>query len=153
MLPFAPNKGEILLVEIPDLPAHHIYKKGMMLAPLVTPGQWWIGSNYAWEFDNANPTDEFRQTTEQLLKEWLKMPFRIINHRSGIRPATLERRPFVGLHPLHPTIGILNGMGAKGCSLAPFFARQLVYHLLYNKSLNPEADITRFQKILSRNNY
>ncbi len=157
-LPFAPNKGEALLIEIPDLPQDKIYKKGMLLAPLQSlPRQgggmgalWWVGSNYAWEFDDPDPTKDFREKTEQLLKEWLKMPFKIMDHLSGIRPATLERRPFVGLHPLHPNIGLLNGMGTKGCSLAPFFANQLVNHLLHNKPITPEADIKRFSKILER---
>ena len=149
-LPYAPNKGEILLAEIPGLPDHHIYKKGMMLAPLAVPGLWWIGSNYAWEFDHAEPTTEFRIRTESLLKEWLKIPFTIIRHLSGIRPATLERRPFVGLHPLHSNIGILNGLGTKGCSLAPFFARQLVEQLLYNEPVHPEANVKKFAKILAR---
>ena len=150
LLPFAPNKGEALIAEIPDLPINNIYKKGMMLVPLAAPGLWWVGSNYAWKFDNPDPTNEFRQKTEALLKEWLKIPFTITAHLAGIRPATLERRPFVGLHPLHPAIGILNGMGTKGCSLAPFFAKQLVDNICYNKPINGEADIKRFQKILSR---
>jgi glycine/D-amino acid oxidase-like deaminating enzyme len=149
-LPFAPNKGEVLLVEIPGLPDNLIYKKGMMLTPLATPNLWWVGSNYTWEFDSVNPTKEFREKTEHLLKEWLKMPFKIIDHLSGIRPATLERRPFVGLHPLHPNIGILNGMGTKGCSLAPFFARQFVNNLLCNDPITPEADLKRFSKTLAR---
>ena len=150
-LPFAPNKGELMIVEIPDLPASYIYKKGMMLVPLTTPGLWWIGSNYAWQFDTPDITTEFREKTEALLKEWLKLPFTIKAHLAGVRPATLERRPFVGLHPLYKNIGLLNGMGTKGCSLAPFFAKQLVEHLCYGKPINPEADINRFQKILSRN--
>jgi glycine/D-amino acid oxidase-like deaminating enzyme len=111
---------------------------------------WWAGSDYKWEFDNPNPTAEFRQKTEQLLKSWLKVSFKIVSHLSGVRPATLERRPFVGFHPLHPNVGILNGMGTKGCSLAPFFAKQFVDDLCYGKMLNQEADIKRFQKILSR---
>ncbi len=150
VLPFAPNKGEVLLVEIPDLPPDKIYKKGMMLAPLSTPGLWWIGSNYAWEFDKPDPTPAFKEKTEALLKEWLKVPFKIIDHLAGIRPATLERRPFVGLHPLHPAIGILNGMGTKGCSLAPYFAKQLTDHLINKKEIHPEANVNRFQKILTR---
>jgi hypothetical protein len=56
----------------------------------------------------------------------------------------------VGLHPVHTNIGILNGMGTKGCSLAPYFARQLVEHLLYQHSITGEADIKRFSRILSR---
>lgn len=150
LLPFAPNKGEVLLVEIPDLPTTNIYKKGMMLAPLSTKGLWWIGSNYAWEFDNHDPTHLFKEKTEALLKEWLKVPFKTVDHLAGIRPATLERRPFVGLHPLDPSVAILNGMGTKGCSLAPLFAKQLIDNLLYHRNIHPEADVTRFQKILSR---
>ncbi len=151
LLPFAPNKGEVLIVEIPELPKTSIYKKGMLLTPLQGMGAlWWVGSTYAWKFDNADPTIEFRGKTKSLLNDWLKIPFNIVAHLSGVRPATLERRPFVGLHPLHPNIGILNGMGTKGCSLAPFFAKQLVDHCCYNKTLNPEADIKRFRKILSR---
>lgn len=150
LLPFAPNKGEVLIVKIPGLPADIIYKKGMMLVPLAEADHWWMGSSYAWEFDNADTTNEFREKAETLLRSWLKLPFNIVDHLVGIRPATLERRPFVGVHPLHPAVGILNGMGTKGCSLAPFFARQLADHLVYGKPINPEADINRFTKILSR---
>ncbi len=150
-LPFAPNKGEALIVEIPGLPADQIYKKGMLLTPLQgMADSWWVGSNYAWVFDNGDPTTEFRIKTEALLKHWLKVPFTTREHLCGIRPATIERRPFVGLHPQYPLVGILNGMGTKGCSLAPFFARQLSDHLLYNKAISPEADIARFKKVLTK---
>lgn len=150
-LPFAPNKGEALTLHIPELPADNIYKKGMMLVPLSDPGSWWIGSAYTWDFEDDQPTNEFRQKTEELLRNWLKIPFTITGHMAGLRPATLERRPFAGLHPNHPAIGILNGMGTKGCSLAPYFAKQLCDHLIYNKPIMPEADVKRFAKMLSRN--
>jgi glycine/D-amino acid oxidase-like deaminating enzyme len=149
-LPFAANKGEALVARIPGLPADRIYKKGMMIVPLATNDLFWIGSAYTWDFDNADPTPQFRADTELLLKHWLKLPFTITEHRSGLRPATLERRPFVGLHPHYRSIGILNGMGTKGCSLAPFFASQLTRHLLHGDSITREADVGRFQKILQR---
>lgn len=149
-LPFAPNKGEALIVEIPGLPVNNVYKKTVTLVPLETKDLFWTGSNYQWDFDNADPTSAFRSDTEAALKEWLKLPFKVIEHRAGIRPATLERRPFVGMHPHYPGIGILNGMGTKGCSLAPFFAKQLTDHLVHGKSITPEADVKRFQKILMR---
>ncbi|HMH31943.1 MAG TPA: hypothetical protein VK543_02880, partial [Puia sp.] len=64
--------------------------------------------------------------------------------------ATLERRPFVGFHPLKKNIGILNGMGTKGCSLAPFFASQLVQHIRHQSAIIPEAGVQRFSNILGR---
>jgi glycine/D-amino acid oxidase-like deaminating enzyme len=151
-LPFAPNKGEALIAEIPGLAVTNIYKKSVLMSPLQHAGGnlFWVGSNYAWDFDNADPSVEFRKTTEASLKEWLKIPFKILEHRAGIRPATLERRPFVGMNPHQPNVGILNGMGTKGCSLAPFFAKQLTDHLVNRKPISPEADINRFKKMLSR---
>lgn len=149
-LPFAPNKGEALIVEVPDLPGQHIYKKGFVLAPLETPGIFWFGSNYHWSFRDAQPTKEFYDHAERHLRDWLKLPFKILDHRAALRPATLERRPFVGLHPHQKNLAILNGMGTKGCSLAPFFARQLTDHLLYHKEIIPEADVKRFSKTLRR---
>jgi glycine/D-amino acid oxidase-like deaminating enzyme len=150
-LPFAPNKGEALVAEIPGLSTGNVYKKSQLLAPLAGGNDlFWVGSSYSWEFDNAYPSSTFRDNTEAALKEWLKIPFKIVDHYAGIRPATLERRPFVGLHPHQKNIGILSGMGTKGCSLAPYFANQLVDHLLRKKEITPEADIKRFPKILAK---
>jgi hypothetical protein len=54
------------------------------------------------------------------------------------------------MHPQHPQIGIFNGMGTKGCSLAPFFAKELADHLIYNQPITIDADVKRFGRILSR---
>ena len=82
--------------------------------------------------------------------EWLRVPFRVVEHIAALRPATLERRPFVGFHPLYPAVGILNGMGTKGCSLAPYFARQLVQQMVSGVGIQADADILRFRKALGR---
>jgi glycine/D-amino acid oxidase-like deaminating enzyme len=162
LLPFAPNKGEALIVEISGLAAAGeskrgaasagempIFKKGLTLSPW-KDDLYWIGSSYEWSFTDKGPTEAFRKRTETVLQDWLRLPFRTVEHLASVRPATLERRPFVGLHPLHPAIGILNGMGTKGCSLAPYFARQLAFHLAESAPLLPEADIKRFSRVLSR---
>lgn len=153
-LPFALNKGEALIVEIDGLakamgPVKTVFKKGMSIAPWQN-GLFWVGSSYEWTFDHAEPTEAFRRRAEAALREWVKLPFRIVGHVASVRPATLERRPFVGFHPLYPAVGILNGMGTKGCSLAPYFARQLVQHIVDGSAITPEADVRRFTKILSR---
>ncbi|MCB0741382.1 MAG: FAD-dependent oxidoreductase, partial [Chitinophagaceae bacterium] len=113
-------------------------------------GKWWLGSSYAWDFEHPHPTEIFRKKAESLLQNWLKIPFTILDHKASIRPATIERRPFVGFHPLFPQIGILNGLGTKGCSLAPYFARQMVDFLLFEKPIQADANISRFAGILSR---
>lgn len=149
-LPFVANKGEVIWARIPELPSGHIYKAGLSLVPW-KEDVFWIGSTYEWDFDHELPTQEFRNRVLLLLQQWLKLPFELLEHKASLRPANLERRPFVGLHPHFPTVGILNGMGTKGCSLAPWFARELTDHLLYGKTIHPQADINRFEKILSRN--
>jgi glycine/D-amino acid oxidase-like deaminating enzyme len=148
-LPYGANKGEMVLVEIPDLPATHIIKRGYSLVPWA-PNTFWLGSTYLWEFENTLPTKGFYDFAENWLKQTVKKPFKIIDHMAAVRPATLERRPFVGFHPLYKNIGILNGMGTKGCSLAPYFANQLANHLLNNSPVLPDADVQRFKKVLSR---
>lgn len=148
-LPFALNKGEVIFIESGEIPSTNIFKKGMMLTSIENE-LYWIGSNYLWEFPDDQPTGQFRKQTELLLKTWLKVPFKIVDHKASVRPANIERRPFVGLHPSYKNIGILNGLGTKGCSLAPYFAKQLADHLTLKKEILQEADIKRFTKILSR---
>ncbi len=148
-LPFALNKGEVILIESPGIPATNIFKKGMMLTSLES-NVYWIGSNYLWKFPDDQPTEQFRKQTELLLKTWLKVPFKIVDHKASVRPANIERRPFVGFHPTYKNVCIFNGLGTKGCSLAPYFAKQLTDHLIFKKEIIPEADIKRFTKILTR---
>ena len=149
-LPFSLNKGEALLIRSTALTNQYIFKKGLMLAPLPVQHTFWVGSNYQWEFKNEFPSEAFYNNTKMHLQSWLKVPFEILAHKAAVRPATLERRPFVGLHPHVPAVGILNGMGTKGSSLAPFFANQLAQHLVHGFPIADEADVKRFSKILSK---
>jgi glycine/D-amino acid oxidase-like deaminating enzyme len=150
LLPFAPNKGEAIVIECEGLNNEHVFKRGMMLAPLPVQNTYWVGSNYQWEFEDDQPSEKFFHQTTELLKHWLKLPFKVLFHKAAVRPATIERRPFVGFHPIYQNVGILNGMGTKGTSLAPFFAHQLAQNLVHNFPITPEADIHRFTKILSK---
>jgi glycine/D-amino acid oxidase-like deaminating enzyme len=150
LLPFAPNKGEALIIECEGLNNQHVFKRGMMLAPLPVQNTYWVGSNYQWEFEDDQPSEKFYRQTTELLKHWLKLPFKVLFHKAAVRPATIERRPFVGFHPVYQNIGILNGMGTKGTSLAPFFAYQLAQNLVHNFPITPEADVHRFTRILSK---
>jgi glycine/D-amino acid oxidase-like deaminating enzyme len=150
LLPFAANKGEALIIHCGELTSEHIFKRGLTLAPLPEPGTYWVGSNYQWEFEDALPSEAFYKSTTSHLANWLKAPFTVLDHKAAIRPATLERRPFVGFHPHFPQIGILNGMGTKGASLAPFFAHQLSQHIVHRFPIADEASVHRFSRILGK---
>ena len=149
-LPFADNKGEALITDVPGLSSNHIYKFGSLIMVPWYQNLWWTGSSYDREFESSAPTEKFRKFAEDQMSGFLKLPFTIKDHIAGIRPANMERRPFVGIHPHFPSIGILNGMGTKGCSLAPYFASQLADHLVKGKEIDAEADVQRFRKVLNR---
>jgi len=151
-LPFAPNKGEALIIAIDGLRETNIFKNGMSLVPW-NKNLFWLGSSYEWQFNDPNPSYAFRERAEILLRQWLKLPFEILDHFSAIRPATLERRPFVGFHPEFPQIGILNGMGTKGCSLAPYFASQLRGNMTKGLPVHDEVNISRFTRILGKSTH
>lgn len=150
LLPFALNKGEALIIHAEGLSTDHIYKKSIMVCPLPQQHHYWVGSLYQREFEDAKPTEAFREQFMAQLKHFFKIPFKLVDHRSGIRPATLERRPFVGFHPVHEQLGIFNGLGTKGISLAPWFAAELAAHLSTGAPVTPEADVRRFTRVLSR---
>ena len=149
-LPFVFNKGQALIADIPNLSANDIYKYGAVtLAPWYN-SLWWIGSSYENDFATTEPTEDFYNSTVTSLQTILKIPFTIKEHFASLRPAVIERRPFVGLHPVHPSLGIFNGMGTKGSSLAPYFAHQLTQNLLNNIPIDPLADVKRFHRMLSK---
>lgn len=148
-LPFALNKGEAIIAHIPGLPSTHIYKKSLSIVPWhKDENLFWIGSTYNWKFDDAQPTIDFREKVEDCLYQWLRLPYTILHHWASVRPANTERRPFVGFHPYYPNVGILNGMGTKGCSLGPYFAHQLMVKIVSNKDIDPLADVIRFSERL-----
>jgi hypothetical protein len=148
-LPYSPNKGEAIIAEISGLSSQYIYKQGLSIVPW-QDNLFWIGSTYEWNYADTKPTPAFKEKVTNHLNFWLKLPYQIVDHIAGVRPANMERRPFVGLHPRFASVGVLNGMGTKGCSLAPFFAKQLADHLVDGKKIYADADVKRFEKSLAR---
>ncbi|WP_207495431.1 NAD(P)/FAD-dependent oxidoreductase [Aridibaculum aurantiacum] len=148
-LPYSHMKGEALIVSTPGLPTNSIYKNGFSIVPWEKE-LFWVGSSYEWKFEDLLPTKEFKERCQSFLQRFLKIPFSIVDHIAADRPANMERRPFVGLHPANNCIGILNGMGTKGCSLAPFFAKQLADHVISGTPIYPDADVKRFEKVLQK---
>lgn len=144
-LPFTHAKGEILTIFSKKLKLEKILSKGIFILPI---GNHFfkVGSTYDWNDLDEKPTEHGKNEIADKLEKIIGNKFEIITHRAGIRPTVKDRRPILGFHPVFSNIGILNGLGTKGVSLAPFFANHFVEFLEEGKFLMPEVDIKRFMK-------
>ncbi len=151
-LPFNPDKGELLLVRIPNLDLNHIFKNKMAIVPLHDTEGWqkdlyWVGATNAWTFENDLPNDVNKELIINELHKILNVPFEVMAHRAAIRPTVKDRRPFLGIHPQYSPLGIFNGFGTKGASLVPFWAEHFCTCLLHGESIEKNVDIQRFTHI------
>jgi glycine/D-amino acid oxidase-like deaminating enzyme len=152
-LPFVRNKGEALILSVPGLPRDILYKGPLSLLPWgddAANDRFWAGASYAMEFEHAAPTAAYLEKTRKVLSDWLKVPFTVREHLSALRPSSVDRKPFVGWHPVYSRAGILNGMGSKGSLHAPIFARQLADSVSAERTIFPAVDVMRAARALSR---
>jgi len=84
---------------------------------------------------------------ENQLKKIIKKKYKIKQYKFGIRPATRDRRPFVGRHPKFNNLFILNGLGSKGVSQSPHCSKELLNYIELNKNLDKEINIERIKNV------
>jgi glycine/D-amino acid oxidase-like deaminating enzyme len=147
-LPFVPSKGEVLKVQIENFTEEVAFNKQVFIIPLGND-LFRVGSTYYWEFESNQPTEKGKAELAEKLTQMIKMPFQITDQKAGIRPSVKDRKPILGYHPENKSIGIFNGLGTKGVSLAPFFAEAFSELLLNNKQLDKEVNIERFYSLYS----
>ncbi len=143
-LPFQGDKGEALIVRIPDAGFEKMLKQQIFIVPLGKENLYWIGTTYERSFSDDLPSEKGLQYLNGQLQHLLKIPFEIVQHLAAVRPTVRDRRPFVGLHPEFPQLGIFNGLGTKGASLGPFWAWHFADFLVNGTVLDGEVDIRRF---------
>jgi glycine/D-amino acid oxidase-like deaminating enzyme len=143
-LPFVPAKGECLILHIPDFYSDKIINGEVFIMPWNKPDEYYCGSTHDWYFDDALPSEKGRRELLGGLQVILKSRYKILEHHAAIRPTVKDRRPFIGFTKLNSRVGIFNGMGTKGISLTPYFARHFVGHLTTGEPLMNEVDINRF---------
>lgn len=143
-LPFQLAKGECLIVRIPDFYPDQVINGEVFIMPMQEKDLYYIGATHEWQFDDDQPSEKGKNELLGNLSTVLTAPFEIVEHKAAIRPTVKDRRPFIGFHPESTNIGIFNGMGTKGISLAPYFANHFANHLLKGKELMKEVDIKRF---------
>lgn len=140
-LPFRPVKGEILHGRF-SKPHNIIFNRGVFVLPY-KDGLSKVGATYNWQDLTGIPTEKAKKELLEKMDKLMVLPFDIVEQKTGIRPATKDRRPFVGLHPEQKLLGIFNGFGAKGVSLAPYFAEQLAMCIEQKTAIDPDVSINR----------
>jgi len=145
-LPFHQLKGEILDLET-SLPNEEVvYNRGVFIFKNAD-NEIRCGSTYEWREVNLEATQKGRDEILDKLKTLYSASVEVKKQRVGIRPSTKDRRPFVGIHPEEKLLGIFNGLGTKGVSIAPYFVVQFCEYLLGKVKLDKEVDINRYFSI------
>lgn len=124
-----PAKGEVLLIRIPGATFRKMYKDHIFLVHQYED-VYWAGSGYEWDYENDLPTANAGKIIQEELDRILSVPYEILAHIAGVRPSTGNRRPILRKHQEHSEMYIFNGMGTKGASLTPFFARQFARYIV-----------------------
>ena len=141
-LPFRLVKGELILIRIPR-PLTIIINRGIFILP-IADGLCKVGATFDWKDRSLEATGKAMAELKGKLDNLVDFQYQLVKQIAGIRPATIDRRPFIGIHPKYEPLVIFNGLGTKGISLAPYFSKQLVDFLDQKKGLPKEVDISRF---------
>ena len=139
-LPLRPVSGNSITVEA-DFKTKNIINNRISVIN-TSKNNLYAGSTYHNGFENMG-TDK----VENQLKKIIKKKYKIKQYKFGIRPATRDRRPFVGRHPKFNNLFILNGLGSKGVSQSPHCSKELLNYIELNKNLDKEINIERIKNV------
>jgi glycine/D-amino acid oxidase-like deaminating enzyme len=134
--------GEGLTVRLERCRLKTMVHRGIFLLPEGND-RFRVGATFIWEDVWKGPSEEGRAWLLDQLARVVGGPVEVLEHWAGVRPAARDRRPLLGR--VAPNVAVLNGLGSRGVTLAPWCAEHLMGHLLDGAGLDPEADIARFQ--------
>lgn len=146
-LPFQLAKGEILGCESRQALPERILNYGHWLIPLEAR-RFKTGATFDTQQIDKVPSQSAQKVLLASLRAIcpLQSSISVYQHRAGIRPATLDKQPFIGTHPRHHQLHIFNGFGAKGSLAIPFYAARFADYLQQQADLPPACDIRRYDE-------
>ncbi|WP_176758715.1 NAD(P)/FAD-dependent oxidoreductase [Thiohalorhabdus denitrificans] len=145
-LPLTPVKGEVLGGRLEEgLPDRPVNRK-VTLVPWGDQ-EFLLGSTFDRHNVDEVPTAAGRAELLHQLPGLLgeRPEVEVTEHRAGIRPAPTDHHPLLGCHPRESRACVLNGLGARGALIGPYYAERLAEHLVEEAPLPPKADIARFR--------
>jgi len=113
-------------------------------------GLYWLGATYDNKATEALPDEGAAKALLESAKSFYADKIVPLEHLAGIRPASYDRRPFVGSHHKYPKLSVLNGMGSKACLLAPHLSNLLLKSLQGEKEIPPEMALDRVERYLKK---
>ncbi|MES2575871.1 MAG: FAD-dependent oxidoreductase [Bacteroidota bacterium] len=144
-LPLDGTKGELLVIRALKLGIDVIVNASVFILPLGN-NLFKVGATYDWNDKTDVPSEEGKMELVEKIKEVINCEFEIVSHLAGVRPTVKDRRALIGTHSNHSSIHILNGLGTRGVMLGPAMAKALFENIEYQKPLDKEIDIKRFDK-------
>ena len=146
-LPFQLAKGEILTLTTKQTLAPELLNYGHWLIPL-NEHQFRTGATFDTINLNTNPSVRGKNTLLNALLQVMPTlhSATVIKLQANIRPATLDKMPFIGLHPEYKNLAIFNGFGAKGSLQIPYYSKHFVQHLLLQEPIAPKVNSRRYNK-------
>lgn len=144
-LPFNSAKGDILTVHTKSSIPENIINQRKWILP-INHNELKVGATYTRETLDNVPQPSARAELIVAFKSLLPNihDYHLTAHQAGVRPLTIDNRPFVGRHPAHPRVACFNGFGSKGALFIPLLAQHFAQHLEHGTTLCSEADIQRF---------
>jgi len=143
-LPLNLTHGETLLIETKELDFEGTLNKNMFVMQ-VAPNIYKVGATYNWELTEPIKTEAAKHELIERLESFTSFPYTILEHKAGIRPTVIDRKPLLGVHPSQKNAFVFNGLGTKGVMIAPYYAAHLIDHILKDEVLESEVDIQRFE--------
>jgi glycine oxidase len=147
-LPIGATKGEILTVKESEINKQEAYNRKCFLLPI--DGQTFkLGATYVWHTNNIIPTEEGKKELLKNASYLTDNHLEVVEHKAGVRPTTMDRRPILGLHHQYTKLAFFNGLGAKGYLLAPLIAKEYCDFLLHDKPFLKEMHIDRYKNLIA----
>jgi glycine/D-amino acid oxidase-like deaminating enzyme len=123
---FRPARGDILTVRFSTPLPRHTLHRGLWIAPAPAAGLSLVGATYDFDDLDIGPSPTGRDDLQARLRAFVPRDFEVLDHRAGVRPILVGRKPVARWIDASRQLGVLTGLGSKGALTAPGLATGLV---------------------------
>ncbi|MEZ6041029.1 MAG: FAD-dependent oxidoreductase [Planctomycetaceae bacterium] len=142
-IPDKPARGDIVKVALPARTERRITHQGIWIVPEEGRNEFSIGATYDWKDLTNTPSEEGLSQLLSQLPAAEQKEARVVKHVAAVRPAMSNRKVVAGYHQEESRVAIFNGLGAKGCLVAPVKAKELAEEI--TRRLRNEDEVAEWR--------